>query len=65
MTNDEVPKSRSKMYVVCSVCGTKLGKYGPGSDHETVCPRCSARLEIVSEHDSMVVKVLAGNASAV
>ena len=52
-------QSTKKLLTACVICGAKLGKYGPGSDHETVCPRCGSRLEVISGGDRMVIRILA------
>lgn len=48
-----------KLVTTCVICGAKLGRYGPGSDHETVCPRCGSKLEVISTGDRMVIRILA------
>ena len=57
-------QSAKKLLTTCVICGAKLGKYGPGSDHETVCPRCGSKLEVISTGDRMVIRILATKATA-
>ena len=57
-------QSTKKLSTTCVICGAKLGKYGPGSDHETVCPRCGSKLEVISTGDRMVIRILATKATA-
>ncbi len=47
-----------KFNVVCSNCGHKFGKYGPGSDHETTCPQCKAELKIETHENDLIITVL-------
>ena len=48
-----------KLNVVCSNCGHHFGKYGIGSEHETTCPQCKARLEIEAHQDELIIRILA------
>jgi len=57
-------QSTKKLLTICVICGAKLGKYGPGSDHETVCPRCGSKLEVISTGDRMVIRILATKETA-
>ena len=57
-------QSTKKLLTTCVICGAKLGKYGPGSDHETVCPRCGSKLEVIGGGDRMVIRILATKETA-
>ena len=57
-------QNAKKLSTTCVICGAKLGKYGPGSDHETVCPRCGSKLEVISAGDRMVIRILAAKEPA-
>ena len=46
------------IHAFCSVCGQKVGKYGPGSIHETVCPLCKAELKIETDGKDLRITVL-------
>ena len=46
------------MVAACTVCGKQLGKYMPGSGHETVCPHCKAHLQIRAEGDILQIRRL-------
>lgn len=47
-----------KLYAVCCVCGQKVGKYCPGSRHETLCPHCKAELQIAASEEALLITVL-------
>lgn len=44
--------------VSCGCCGQNLGRYSPGSEHETVCPRCKAQLRVVTADCQVTVTVI-------
>ncbi len=47
-----------ELHVNCGNCGHRLGKYKPGSEHETTCPKCGADLKIETRGRALKISVL-------